>query len=265
MRISLPLVSLRPVDSTTPNRARAAAMISASLTPAGTRTAVQVGEAMLSVLAHNSSPIALMPARQARAVRAWRRHTFSGPSSRYWSSAPSRPLISATEGVKGNGCSLLQAFFQSLRLRTEANGAFGIGLDMLPGALADGHQGQARRAAQALAGAGDEDVGEAIVGMDVHAAEGGDGIDDQQAVMLAHDLADLARRIDGAGRRVVMDQRDDLDVRALAERLRHLGGIDRLVVRDLDLHHLLVIARRPVAEALAVDAGRKVQHHVIGA
>src|SRR5688500_18107141 len=126
MRISLPLVSLRPDENTTPNWARAAAMIPASLTPAGTRTAVQVGEAMLSVMAHNSRPMALMPARQARAVRAWRRHTFSGPSSRYWSSAPSRPLISATEGVKGNDFSLLQAFFQSLRLSTEANGAFGL-------------------------------------------------------------------------------------------------------------------------------------------
>ena len=54
--------------------------MSLSLTPSGTRTAVQVGEAMASLLAQSDSPIALMPARQALAVRAWRCQTCSGPS-----------------------------------------------------------------------------------------------------------------------------------------------------------------------------------------
>ena len=45
--------------------ARAAAMMSLSLTPAGTVTAVQVGDAMDSDLAQSDSPIALMPARFA--------------------------------------------------------------------------------------------------------------------------------------------------------------------------------------------------------
>src|SRR5688572_17215320 len=159
---------------------------------------------------------------------------------------------------------LAPRFLPVLEAEDGSERRLGIGLDMLPGAVADRHDGEARRAAQALAGAGDEDVGEAIVGVDIHAAERRDGIDDQQSVMLAHDLADLARAIDGARRRVVVDQRHHLDVRPLAEGVRDLAGIDRLVVRDLDLHHVLVVARRPVAEALAVDAGGKVQHGVVG-
>ncbi len=62
---------------------RAATTQSVSVTPSGTRTAVVVGEAMLSVFAQSCSPIALTPARVAAAVRAWRCQTFSGPSSRY--------------------------------------------------------------------------------------------------------------------------------------------------------------------------------------
>ena len=40
------------------------------------------GEAMASVLAQSERPIALMPARVALAVKAWRRQTLSAPSSR---------------------------------------------------------------------------------------------------------------------------------------------------------------------------------------
>ena len=140
----------------------------------------------------------------------------------------------------------------------------GIGLHMLPGAIADRHDREARGAAQAFAGAGDEDVGGAILGMDVHAGEGGDGIDDQETAGVAHDLADLARRVDGAGRRIVMDEGDDLDVRPLAEGLGDGRRIDGLVIGHLDLHQLLVVALGPIAEALAIDARGEVEHDVVG-
>ncbi len=65
------------------------------------------------------------------------------------------------------------------------------------------------------------------------------------------------------GRRVVMDQRHDLDVRPLLEGRLDRGGIDRLIERHFDLDHVLVIARRPIAEALAVDAGGEVEHRIL--
>ncbi len=90
------------------------------------RTAVTAGAAISSRAAQSERPSACNPARHARADTAWRRHTASGPSAKYSSSAASSPLISAVEGVNGKGWSRRQASFQSVRLRIDALGAFGL-------------------------------------------------------------------------------------------------------------------------------------------
>ena len=63
-------------------RARAAWRSAFSSTPSGVRTAVVVGDAILSLAAQIDRPIAATPARMALAVSAWRAHTASGPSPR---------------------------------------------------------------------------------------------------------------------------------------------------------------------------------------
>jgi hypothetical protein len=100
--------------------------------------------------------------------------------------------------------------------------------------------------------------------MDVHAGEGGDGIDDQESAIVADDLADFTRRVDGARGGVVMDEGDDLDVGALAKGLGHGGRVDRFVIGHLDLDQFLVVALGPIAEALAVDARGEVEDDIFG-
>ena len=140
-----------------------------------------------------------------------------------------------------------------------------VGRDMVPGARADGQQRDSGRPAQALAGAGDEDIGAAIIGVDVHAGEGRHRIHQQQRAMLAHHAPDVADRIERARGRVVMHRADDgVSGRRFSAAATAPGSM-RLVVGHLDLVHLLGVALRPIAEALPVDAGDEIEHHVLAA
>ncbi len=69
---------------------------------------------------------------------------------------------------------------------------------MSPGALAHRHEGEAGHPAEALSRPCHEDIGAAIPGVDVHAAERGDGVDQQQRAALAHDPPDLPDRVERA-------------------------------------------------------------------
>ena len=120
-------------------------------------------------------------------------------------------------------------------------------------------------AAEALVGAGHEDVGIDVLGVNVHAAEGGDRVHDGQHVPVAAKRADLAHRIDRSGRRVEMADGDHANIRPGLQHVADGVRIDGVVVGYLDLDQLPAVARRPSAEALAVYAGGEVQHHVIGA
>src|SRR6266446_106588 len=62
-----------------------------------------------------------------------------------------------------------------------------------------------------------------------------------------------------------MHDRDDLDLRVALEETFHLGCIDRIVVRHLELVDVGAEIAEPVAHALAEDAGDEVQHRRPGA
>ena len=90
MRMSLPSVSPRPEENTTPYRARAAALSAASSMPAGIRTAVVVGDAVRSSAGQ----------RRARSSNSgWRSDRSSRVSASARTSRPSR----ACRGRRGRG------------------------------------------------------------------------------------------------------------------------------------------------------------------
>src|SRR4030095_9331418 len=129
---------------------------------------------------------------------------------------------------------------------------------MRPGPLIDRNQRQPWRTTEALAGAGDEDIRRTSFRMNIHAGERGNGIDQNQRAMRAADAPDLGNGVESTGGGVVMDDGNDGDIRPLFEGGFDRGRIDRLVVRHLDLDQLLVVARRPVPEALAVHSGSEI-------
>ena len=141
----------------------------------------------------------------------------------------------------------------------------GVGVDLRPGALADVDDGEPGAAAEALVGAGHEDVGVDILGVNVHPTEGGDRVHDGQHVVVTANRADLVHRVDRARRRVVMADREDANVRPGLQHVADRVRIDGVVVGRHDLDQLPAMTRRPEAEALAVFAGGEVQHHVVGA
>ena len=57
-----------------------------------------------------------------------------------------------------------------------------------------------------------------------------------------------------------MDHRDDLDARVAGEESLYLGGVDGVVVRDLDLVDLGAEIPQPVAHSLAEDPGDEIQN-----
>ena len=103
-----------PPAIVTPWRSRNASVRSPESIPSGMRAAVTTAERSSSG-EKSSSPIALMPARQARPSRVWRSNAASSPSSRTRPSATSRATMSETAGVKA-----LSSFSCALRVRSQS-------------------------------------------------------------------------------------------------------------------------------------------------
>ena len=76
----------------------------------------------------------------------------------------------------------------------EARGASGLAFILAQARVADAEQRKARRAAEAFVGPVTKMSAWQASGMDVHAAEGGDGVDDQVGAMLGDERADLVDR-----------------------------------------------------------------------
>ncbi len=197
---SLPSVSPRPREKTRPTARAPRRGCPRSCDTGRMRTAVVVGAAIDSRRRPDGSSHRL----EAGAAGA-RRQRMAGPHRL-------RPLleIAVEGGVESmdlgdrwgerKGLVLAPGVLPVEQAQHRNRAACRVGCDMLPGSRGDGQQRNAGRPAQALAGAGDEDVGIAIIGMDVHAGEGRHRIDQQQRAMLAHHAPDLADRIERARR-----------------------------------------------------------------
>ena len=152
----------------------------------------------------SSSPIALIPSRQARPRRTWCSNAASRPPSSSRPSATSRPCTSETAGVKAASKICLR-LARPLPVEVEARQRPA----RVPGALRDGDEREAGRRHQRLLRAGDDDVDAPLVGLERHGAEARDGVDDESAPASLAAAASAADVGDDAGRGLGVRQQDD--------------------------------------------------------
>ena len=92
------------------------------------------------------------------------------------------------------------------------------------------------RAGEALLRAGVDGVRLPGVHLHRHAAERGDGVDDEQRAVRVAELAEPLHRLVRAGRGLGVDERDHLHLALLLQRLLDPGRLDRLAPGDVELH-----------------------------
>src|SRR6266542_3944574 len=127
----------------------------------------------------------------------------------------------------------------------------------LPGALAHRDHRDPGWGAPRLLRGGDEDVDAPLIDLELGTAGAGDAVDDEQAARLAHDLADLAERVQHARRGLVVRDEDGLRG-VLALLLRELVadeiGLDRAAPRHVDPPRVHAVRLADGGEPLAERA-----------
>jgi hypothetical protein len=129
----------------------------------------------------------------------------------------------------------------------------------LPGGFGDRHQRHPRRTGQALLRADDAYVDAPLVHEDLLAPERRHGVDQQQGAGVLDGGRDLRHGVVDPRGRFGLDDRHELYVRVVGQRLPYGVRVDRLVVGNAHLDKLGAVLAEPVAEPRRVDAGHEVE------
>jgi hypothetical protein len=124
-------------------------------------------------------------------------------------------------------------------------------------ALGDRRERQAGRRHQRLLRAGDDDVDAPRVLLEPRGAEAGDGVDDEDRVVAAHDLGDRLDVVDDARGRLAERREHDLDARVLGQQTIEVGGVEADAPARLMLDQVGPVGLAELDPALAELARRR--------
>ena len=152
------------------------------------------------------------------------------------------------------GAGLVPVAFEVFEVEVEALDGGLAGVEGLhgPGAEADGSQAGGR--AEAFLGAAVADIQIPGVHLQVVAAEGGDGVDDDEGVMAVAELDDFGQGSEGAGGGFGVDDADGFDRAMFFEFVSQGGDIYGLAPIKVEDEGLGVAALGDVGEAVAKEA-----------